>query len=273
MTTSTHPWQTSPMNELDDVAEAVDRLEAAVERGIEPIERNSVELALVDVDYRQPWDRAEQETGYEYQMFLVFRDLGMRRTTKGAWEAFVSEHVADGEKSPSLNKLYQISNKNRWKERAFQWDQNEEAQYQLARSEAIRDMANRHERDITDAIDGLMTPIRALQHRIENDPDFIGDLSQASAAKLVDMANKASRTIPSLMSAERLARGMPTEIVGGTVEHQLVTEVDRDQIGEILEILDRAGALNVGGGDIVSGEIVDAEVVDVHSLPADGDDG
>ena len=75
------------------------------------------------------------------------------------------------------------------------------------------------------------------------------------------------------MSAERLARGMPTEIVGGTVEHQLVSTVDRDQIGEILAVLAAAGALNVGGGSLGTGEIVDAEVVEVYPVPADGDDG
>ena len=195
------------------------------------------------------------------------------KATHQHYAAIADQSTTKKIKTYNVNWLYQLSTKHRWKDRAYQWDQHEEAQYQLARSEAIRKMVDRHERDVSDAIEGLMTPIRALQLRIESDPDFLGNLSQASAAKLVDMANKASRTIPSLMSAERLARGMPTEIVGGTVEHQLVSTVDRDQIGEILEVLERAGALNVGRGSLGTGEIVDAEVVDVYPVSADGDDG
>jgi len=264
------------MDELSDAAEAINHLDDALSQGLEPIPRENVAIALVDNEYRQPWDRQDGENAYQYKMFLHYRDQGLVRTVKATHEHFASmvgESPTKKIKTHNVNWLYQVSTKHRWKDRAYQWDQHEETQYQLARSEAIREMVDRHERDVSDAIEGLMTPIRALQHRIENDPDFIDSLSQASAAKLIDMANKASRTIPSLMSAERLARGMPTEIVGGTVEHQLVSTVDRDQIGEILEVLERAGALNVGRGGLGAGEIVDAEVVDVYPVSADGDDG
>ena len=263
------------MNEIDDAEKAISDLDDALNQGLEPLPRENVELALVDVDYRQPWDQQEGETAYQYQMFLHYRDQGLIRTVKAThthFEGKVGESPDGKIKTHNLNWLYQISTKHRWKDRAYQWDQHEEAQYQLARSEAIRDMVDRHENDITDAIEGLMTPIRALQIRIDTDPDFLGNLSQASAAKLIDMSNKAARTIPSLMNAERLARGMPTEIVGGTVEHQLVVEVDRDQIGDVLDVLERAGRLTAGGSDLGSGEIIDAEVVDIHPLPTDGDD-
>jgi hypothetical protein len=74
------------------------------------------------------------------------------------------------------------------------------------------------------------------------------------------------------MAAERLSRGMPTEIVGGVVEHQHIVSVERDQIGAVLEVLGQAGVLNVGTPGSESGNIVDAEVVEVHSVPAEGDD-
>lgn len=275
MTTSTHPWQTDPMNELDDASEAVGRLDEAMNQGLEPIDRNSVELAVVNAEYRQPWDIQPNENEFQYRMFLRYRDLGLGRTVVAVYRYFKKhpEEIHNPKVTVSENYLYTLSTKNAWKERAYKWDQDQELQYQLARSEAIREMVDRHEDAISEAIDGLMTPIKALTHRIETDPEFIENLSQASAAKLVDMAGKASRTIPSLMNAERLARGMPTEIVGGVVEHQVVNTVDRDQIGEILEVLERARVLDVGDGSLGSGEIVDAEVVDVHPLPPDGDDG
>ena len=267
------------MNELDDAAKAVNRLDAAVNQGLEPIPRESVEipdekaeLALVDPEFRQPWDRIEGESDYEYEMFVRYRDMGLGRTVMSVFRSVVDERTNNRGGRRTQNRLYTASTKYRWKDRAYQWDQYEEMQYQLARSESMRSMVSRHEEARVDAIDSLMTPVKALQRRMDDDPDFLDNLSKASAAKLIDMANKASRTIPSLMNAERLARGMPTEVVGGTVEHQLVTTVDRDQIGEILEVLDQAGVLNVGGGDLDTGEVVDAEVVEFHPLPADGDD-
>jgi hypothetical protein len=73
------------------------------------------------------------------------------------------------------------------------------------------------------------------------------------------------------MSAERLARGEATAIVAGTIEvnHQVTT--GRDQIAEILAVLDAAGALPVGLPDSEFVKIDDAEVVDVYPVPADSD--
>ena len=82
------------------------------------------------------------------------------------------------------------------------------------------------------------------------------------------MAASSAKAIPNLMTAERLARGMPTEIVSGTIEHQHI-DVSRDQIGALLRILDKAGVLDVGSGDPGNSEIVNATVVEVHSLPSD----
>ena len=62
------------------------------------------------------------------------------------------------------------------------------------------------------------------------------------------------------------------EVVGGKIDHQHVVAVERNQIGEVLEILGRAGVLADGGGGFGADEIIDAEVVDVHPVPAETDD-
>ena len=133
-------------------------------------------------------------------------------------------------------------------------------------------MAQRHENIIEQAISALMVPVNALTLAMEENPDFVSELSKQHKNKLVELSTRVMRTIPDLMSAERLSRGMPTEIVGGVIEHQVVHTVDREQIGEVLTILDEAGLLNVGETDSDVGEFVDAEVVEVHSVPAEGDD-
>lgn len=262
------------MSNIDDAAKAVDELNSALEQGQEHIPREDIELAVVDSEYRQPWDRQDKESTANYAMFLDYRDQGPGRTVKAAGVKF----QFDGVEADWNRQTYYTSSKNNWKARALAWDSDQERQYQLARSQAIRDMVVRHEDQVKTAIDSLMVPIEALSIAIRNDPDFMNKLSKADAKKLIQMSNQSARTIPALMSAERLARGMPTEIVGGTIDHRHTVEMERDQIGEILEVLAGTGVLDVGGQGFGTSEIIEAEVVDVHPVPPDdysvsGDDG
>ncbi len=271
------------MSEIDDVSDAINTLDGALTQGREHITREEVDLSVVDEDdsslattdddnpYQQPWDQLPGETSYHYHMFCFYRDKGMARRVKDV-HSYVEENPGelDLDRVPIGRTIHHISGKHNWLSRALSWDQKEERLYQLARSQAIREMVLRHEASLEEAIEGLMIPIRVLNDKIASDDSFIDKLSKASVVKLIDMANKSARTIPSLMSAERLARGMPTEIVGGLVEHQVTHVIERDKIGEVLEVLERAGVLNVGGDDFSTDEIVDATVVEIH--PVSGED-
>ncbi len=228
--------------------------------------------------YIEPWDRQEDESDYMWELFKHYRNYGLKRSyretaewvmnNKARWVDHKKVKVGLSYTKPNISSY---GRKHRWRERVFKYDQEQERLYQLARSESIREMADRHAANIVDAIEGLMVPTRALAVAMEEDEDFLSKLSNTNANKLVAMVTSAARTMPNLMNAERLARGMPTEIIGGTVEHQHVV-VERDQIGEVLAILGQAGVLAVGQPDSGPGEIVDAEVVEVHPVSAEGDD-
>jgi hypothetical protein len=118
----------------------------------------------------------------------------------------------------------------------------------------------------------VTVPFQALTEAMKTD-EFLKSLSTMKPARLIEVTNRAARALPSLMSAERLARGEATEIVVGTIEHNHNVSIGRDQIAEILGVLAQAGALPDGSaiGEFV--EIDDAEVVDVYPVPADSDDG
>ncbi len=254
------------MSELDDAVEVIGNLAVALEQGPEDLPRSDVaDIAVVESEYREPWDQIDGEADINYSMFLHYRDQGMGRVIVDTARHF---HKSDNRNSF----VYRASVRNRWQERAGLWDEDQERQYQLARSQSIREMVDRHEAEIVEAIEALMTPIRVVNKLIENDENFVDSLSKSDAKKLISMANQAARTIPSLMNAERLARGMPTEIVGGTIDHKHIVAVERDQIGEILEVLGRAGVLDDGDRSLGTGEIVDAEVVDVYPIPAEDND-
>ncbi len=263
------------MSEIGDVAVAVKDLNDALEQDLETVDRDELNSSLVAQpdEYLSPWDRQPNETDYMWDLFTHFRESGLQRSLVKTTRYVVDKGLRNRTKTTKKSfTVRDYSVKHKWQSRCLAYDKEQERLYQLARSEAIREMVERHEGVIEAAITGLMTPINALNRAMEDDAEFISNLSKTDAKKLIDLSNRAARTIPSLMAAERLARGMPTEIVGGVVEHQVVVSVERNQIGEVLAALGEAGVIDVGipGGD--AGEIVDAEVVDVYPVSAEGDD-
>jgi len=268
---------------ISETRSAVKGVSDAMSQHVEPIDNDAI-LAKVKPpknvlnDYMEPWDRQPDESDYMWDLFKHYRDDGLKRSYRKTQEWVMANRDlwADSKKvkaklSHTKPNISDYSRKHNWRERVFKFDAEQERLYQIERSVAIREMADRHAVNIVEAIEMLMVPTRALSHAMESDPEFLAKLSTTNANKLVAMVTSASRTIPGLMSAERLARGMPTEIVGGIVEHHIVDAVERDQIGEILAILGQAGVLDDGGGDSGPGEIVDAEVVEVHPVSAESD--
>jgi hypothetical protein len=261
-------------SEIGDMTDAVKALDGALSTELEPIDDLAVDVPKKS-DYQRPWERLPKEPPYAWAAFSHYRDAGAGRTFLGTAEWAFENNLG---KAPTntldkyRNAIRRFRDLYRWNERCFAYDAEQERLYQMARSEAIRDMAARHEGQIEEAIDGLMVPVNALTAAMSEDEAFMADLTNMDKKKLISLANLAARTIPSLMAAERLSRGMPTEIVSGKVEHQHVQVVERDQIGAVLEILGQAGVLNVGRPDSGSGDIVDASVVEVHSVPTESDD-
>lgn len=266
-------------DEIDEIIEAVDELDEAIGQHPEGIVRDDIdvdsvdsELATRNSEYIKPWERQPEENGYQWALFEHFRDSGVTRTVAATVRWFDERGGFEGKKSLTSDAVYKISRLHNWSERVVPYDDAEERKYQIARSKAVREMVERHSDQIEEALDGLSAPVKALQRRMENDPEFLDKLAESSPAKLITLVNSTSRTIPALMSAERLARDMPTEIVGGTVEHRNVVKVEVNHIGQVLAVLESAGVLDDGSGAIGPGEVVDAEVVEVHPLPAESDD-
>jgi len=253
------------MDELTDVTEAIETLESAVVRGPDPITRDDVLVTIPDADiseFQEAWDRQPDEKDWHWVAFEHYRDSGVGRSIPETHRWFIARGGVPEKTEALLVTFYKASSRHRWAERVQKWDTYQERLYQIARGEAVREMVARHEGQIEEALEGLMAPIRALNHRMEEDPDFMDTLSKGSINKLIGLANSAARTMPNLMSAERLARGMPTEVIGGTVDVNHVVKVERDHIGEVLDVLAGAGVLDGRGHGLSVGPVIDAEVVD-----------
>jgi hypothetical protein len=239
--------------------------EAAIDQSVEIIHDEDLP-ALTDDDradiqaadmaeYTEPWNRMEHEGLTPFKYFCTFRDAGPARTS-----AMVSRiHDLSITTVAKYHKLYD------WKSRALAFDQHEDRIYQTRRTLAIREMAERHGANIVDTIDGLMVPIRELQKRMEEDPQRVAEeLDELATDKLVNLAARTTGLLPNLMGAERLARGMPTEITqvefSGEVKHQ----ISRDGIADVLEVLQAAGAFDGRGALGRTSEIIDVDPADIE---------
>ncbi len=261
---------------IKDLSNAISDLDDATSQSIVHIPSDETPVGAID-DYEQPWGRLPGEPDFAWLLFTFFRDLGPKRSMEATYRFLETTKGRRGTGLPKqapdrVNIVRNYRAKHDWAARVFAYDREQDRLYQLARSVEIRAMAERHSTILIDAINALTVPSQALILAMENNPDFIESLSKTNKNKLVSMANSTSRTLPSLMAAERLARDMPTEIVGGVVEHQIQHTIEPTQIGAILDILDSTGALDGRQPDSEFDEIVDAEVVEVYPVPSEDND-
>lgn len=208
--------------------------------------------------YIEPWNRLPDETDRAWELFFAFREMGPSRSITAVAKKF-------GIGTSTIHAKY--SARFNWKDRVNSYDVESDRLYQLQRRKAIIEMADGHAQQIVDALGAISAPFEALARKKESNPDEFWDgLASTPTPKLLDMAIKSSRVIPPLMSAERLSRGMPTELIEhtGQVNHN-VRVFDRNEIAEILAVMDGAGGLALGESNSGSTEIADAEVIEVYT--------
>lgn len=215
------------------------------------------------VEYTEPWNRRPNEGLTPFKYFCVYRDAGPARTFKMVADEFnLAQSTVD-----RYTKTYD------WRSRALAFDQHEDRIYQTRRALAIREMAERHGTNIVDTIEGLMVPILELKKRMEEDPQRVAEeLDELATDKLVALAARTTGLLPNLMGAERLARGMPTEITQSEVQVNVQHQISADGIADVLEVLEAAGAFDgrraLGGAD----EIIDVDATDVEVHSEEGAD-
>lgn len=249
----------------EDVAELIEIAESAAdiklpERTLPEVEPDA---SLVPIDhsngYVEPWLRLPTETDTQWTYFQYFRDLGPTRSLEQ-----VQRHFGLGP-----NSLYKYSGGNDWTDRARAFDKYQDRVYQATLMKEIREMASKHADAAAKNIEALLLPAQAVLRKLESNPDLIDELSEKETKQLLSLTVNAARTIPSLMNAERLSRGLPTEITHTKTEvEHIMRGPDLAQLADVVAGLFTAGALTGAFanalGSQASGEIIDAEV---ESLP------
>lgn len=177
----------------------------------------------------EPWGRMEGETEREFRWFCYYRSLGMGRK-----KSDVARHY-----EVSTAAVSSVVKKNDWDDRILAWDRYREREYTQKVIENVHAMAAHHAEIASRGILALSNAFEALIKRISQDPKkFEEEIGEMPIRQLFGLAQKSAQVIPNLMNAERLSRGMPTEITKNlTVEEHTVTIQTTDQLAEIVHAL------------------------------------
>lgn len=208
------------------------------------------QLAIQPAEYTEtePWGQMERESDASYEKFTYYRSLGSARTLLAVAEKFGNDPT-----SISL-----LGKKHHWHRRIRAWDEYREKVYTVELVEQTKSMAHQHAEVAAKGIRSLATVFDAIEQKYEADPtEFMADLTTRDAKQLFNMARAAAQVLPNLMNAERLSRGLPTEISASLNVHEhRITIQTRDELAEIAfglaDVL--AGSqeetvIDVGGGD------------------------
>lgn len=94
-------------------------------------------MTWMNADGRQPWDRRQDETPKNYQTFLAYRDMGVRRSLR-------SLSAQLNPKPGYVRVLNEWSSRYDWVDRASAWDVEQEQEFAAEQGEQVRDMRRRH---------------------------------------------------------------------------------------------------------------------------------
>lgn len=200
----------------------------------------------------EPWGRMEEETDRDYELFSHYLASGLGRTYgKTARHFQISQPY-----------ISQRARKHDWPDRVKAWDDYRERVYTSLVIEKTKKMAEEHAGIAAKGIAALSIVFDEILHRAD-DPELMKlELSEMSTRALFTLADKAARALPNLMGAERLSRGLPTELTAEVqVKENRVTIQTTEELSEIINGLQQV--LDTGA---------DEDYVDVEGEEMEGEE-
>lgn len=186
-----------------------------------------------------PWERRKGESEPAWQAFQMYRDMPLS-------EASMRQVARTLGKSEAL--IYRWSARHEWVERRSAWDAEQDHRRVEAMTSETVEMAKRHATNAAAYMRTLLLPAEEIIRRIRE--NRLG-LSELTVKELMSLNSQAARVFPTIMAAERIARGQsqgsqhllrPTQGQAGAVVR---TE---DQMAEVFAALEQAGLTPGGGG-------------------------
>lgn len=218
-------------------------------------EADSLLKEVPDYSEFEPWGKMDGETDRDYELFAHYLARGLSRT------------YADTARHHGISQPYvsRVANKNDWPDRVRAWDDYREKIYTSTVIQRTKKMAEDHAGIAAKGIAALSLVFEEILTRAEEDPEgHKAELRELNFRGLFTMAEKAARALPNLMGAERLSRGLPTELTADiqVKENRVVVQTTEDLaevVAGLFEVMDTGADADEGEGE---GEIVDAEVIE-----------
>lgn len=187
---------------------------------------DEAEAAVERYSESRPWGRMDVETDREWELFSYYRSLGRARMKKDVAGFF-------GVSRPYITR---VSQKRSWDRRIENWDRFKEQVYEQEVLDGIKSMAVEHARMARKGLEALVLPFDVLIQRIESG-EGRAELDEMSIANLIKLVNQSARVLPGLMNAERLSRGLPTEITQSSHDETATGTIVLDTSDELAELV------------------------------------
>lgn len=165
-----------------------------------------------------PWTQQPEESPEAFEAFVIYRDLGTRRS-----QARVASELG---KDKSL--ISRWSREWSWRERIWHWAREVDRRRREELLELSVEMSERHIRQLRALSEIVSRPAIDMLRELQDNPQLVRDIMRDDPARGLEIIQQAARILPELMKAERLALGQPTEIHQGT-------DLNRTEVRRVLE--------------------------------------
>lgn len=197
----------------------------------------------------EPWGKMIAETNRDYELFSHYRAQGITRTKAKTANHFSLKRATVELKAGERN----------WDARCRSWDDYREKVYTAELILGVKEMAHKHAEIARGGIEALSVAFEAIIESMENPEDreeLLAEINSLPIKQKLAIAQRSAQVIPNLMSAERLSRGLPTEISAELhLNETRVTIQTTDDLASIL--LGLVGPLAVAQSTVIDGEIVE----------------
>ena len=199
----------------------------------------------------EPWGKMISESDREYELFSEYRALGITRSRK---------KVADKMKLSKI-RIDRLAKDRNWEARVQAWDTYRERVYTAELILGVKEMAHDHARIASEGVRALSTVFESIVETMEDEAErdaFLNELKTYPVKTRLAIAQGSARVIPSLMNAERLSRGLPTEISADLQFNETrVTVQTSDDLADIL--IGLVGPLSVAQSEPIEAEVIEDE--------------
>lgn len=199
----------------------------------------------------EPWGKMFVESDREYELFCHYRAQGITRSRKATAEHFGISRTYTSTIAVSRN----------WDARCREWDDYREKVYTAELILGVKEMAHKHAEIAREGVEALAIAFQGIIAAMSNDAtkeEFMAQLADLPAKTQLAIAQNSARVIPTLMSAERLSRGLPTEITADLHLHEArITVQSTDDLFSILTGL--AGPLAVAQSSEIEAEVIEPD--------------